>query len=189
MSDEPKKPNTGPLRKQVAQVEEMVRFLEEQIQGSGVAEFVIEKDRLTALAALVKGRLQDARDFLSDADVVIAITTGAGINANKKGGLLVEQLNTAIERMRVGENTDDPSLFNLDVLGRLAWESRVNYCIETDQTAGGLTPWEDLDEWTRESCRVTAEDLVKYVLEKIGYKRPSNNDNNTTGEHKKVDPQ
>lgn len=186
MDNVPKKPDTGPLRKNLAQVEKMVAQLDEQLQNSGIAEFVIERDKLIALAALMRAPLREARDFLSDADVVVAITDNAGYSAGKKGSILVEHINAAIEQLRVGEYGSDPSLFNLEELGRLAWESRVNYCIETDQTFGGITPWADLDEWTKESCRVTAEDLVIHVLKKIGYHRPS--DNNATGEHKKVDP-
>lgn len=186
MADETKKPDTGPLRKNLAQVEAMVALLDDQLRTSGIAEFVVEREKLVALAALMRAPLKEAQDFLSDADVVVAITTGAGANKNAAGGLLVEHITIAIEQLRAATQTDDPSLFNLDELGRLVWQSRVDYCLETGQTAGGITPWEDLDEWTRESCRRAGEDLVVFVLEKIGYKRPVSEDADT-GEYKPVE--
>lgn len=187
MSDEPKKPDTGPLKKSLSQVEAMVQLVDEQLQTSGFAEFVVERDRLIALLALMRAPLKEAREFVTDADVVVAIATGAGLNKSKSGDVLIRHITTAMDQLRAVTHPPDPSLFNLDDLGRLIWQSRVNFCIETGETLGGVTPWEDLDTWTQESCRRAGEDLVTHVLEQIGYKRPVDYENDDTGEYKKVE--
>lgn len=192
MSDAPKKPDTGPLRKQAAQIQEMLTFLEETLAGAGVAQFVIDRDRLTAVAALVDRRLQDAIGYITDADVVVAIATGAGFKKSQSGDALIRNISAAIEQLYAATHAPDPSIFRRDDLGRLVWQSRVDYCIETDQTAGGVTPWGDLDEWTQESCKRTGEDLVTYilaVLENFSQTQPPEHDisNDDTGEQKKVE--
>lgn len=183
--------DTGPLKSQLARIQESVNSIEAELKASGVAAFAIERARLVALLVAVDAPLRQARDYLSDAEVVVAITDNAGYSTGQAGGALVEKIKTAIEQLRADEQarggTFDPSLFNLDDLGKRVWQSRVDYCLETGETAGGLTPWEDLDEWTRESCRRAGEDLVMYALERVGYKRPTTAyDLGDTGKHEAV---
>lgn len=187
MSDAPKKPDTGPLKKSLAQVEEMVKLVDEQLKTSGIAEFIVERERLIALLALMRAPLKEARDFVTDADVVVAIATGAGVKKGQSGDVLIRHITTAMDQLRAVTHPPDPSLFNLDELGQLVWQSRVDFCIETGETAGGVTPWEDLDDWTRESCRRAGEDLVTHVLGKIGYKKPVDYENDATGPQDKVE--
>lgn len=188
MSDEIHKPTTGPLKKNLAQVEAMVAALDEQLKVSGIAEFVVERDRLIALLALMRAPLKEARDFLSDADVVVAITTGAGSGKNESGGLLVEHITTAIEQLRDATTTPELSMFNIEELGRLVWQARVDYCLRTgrNETLTSHSPWDALREWDKGLNKHVAAELVMFALGVVGRGARDTSDDDT-GPQKRVD--